>query len=183
MTMKYITLGSACCVTYQLNKYNLRDEAYPFDWAKINLTQLITILENNFLNYDTIIIKKLSDNHNGLLLKNDYNVQFAHEVKSEYELDEFNNKMKNRINRFNSINEKVTFIRIELTPIKLNFIENINKLCLLLNKYSNNCILKLIINSDIIFDDLPSNIKIYKFTDYSFEWKMDHIDWYTIFFN
>jgi hypothetical protein len=54
--MKYITLGSACCVTHQLIKHNLRVEAYPFDWAKISLTQLLTILENNFLKFCCVYI-------------------------------------------------------------------------------------------------------------------------------
>ena len=66
-----ISLGGNCSITYQLNKYNLRQEAYPFDWAKVSINQLITVLENGFKDYcQTIKIMKFSSNHdNTLLLK------------------------------------------------------------------------------------------------------------------
>ncbi len=90
----YIGLGGNCSVTYQLSKFKNRKVAYPFDWCKISLNQLINVLENNFdENYYLIEIKKLSECHkyfseiendiinvNSFILKNKMNIQFAHEV-------------------------------------------------------------------------------------------------------
>ena len=56
--MKLISLGGNCSITYQLIKLNLRSEAYPFDWTKISINQLINVLENNFDGYsETLEIK------------------------------------------------------------------------------------------------------------------------------
>ena len=72
-----ISLGGNCSITYQLNKYNLREKAYPFDWCKISINQLLNVLENNFDNYvDTLTIKKYSENHNSNLISNIYNIQY-----------------------------------------------------------------------------------------------------------
>ena len=59
----FISLGSNCSVAYNLNKFGIRTNAYPFDWANTKMNQLISVLENNFLNYDTFEIKKLSTIH------------------------------------------------------------------------------------------------------------------------
>ena len=62
--MKLISLGGNCSITYQLIKLNLRSEAYPFDWTKISINQLINVLENNFNGYsETLEIKYMSDKH------------------------------------------------------------------------------------------------------------------------
>ena len=44
----YIPLGCDCSIAYQLNKLNLRTVALPFDWIRINITDLINILETKF---------------------------------------------------------------------------------------------------------------------------------------
>ena len=41
-----ISLGSNCSITYQLNKYNLRNTAYPFDWSEIRMNKLVEIFTN-----------------------------------------------------------------------------------------------------------------------------------------
>lgn len=61
---EYISLGSNCSMTYQLNKYGLRLRAYPFDWVKINLSQLNQILEKDFNDFvESIELKKISQKH------------------------------------------------------------------------------------------------------------------------
>ncbi len=42
----FISLGGNCSVCYQLNKYNIRTVAYPFDWCKISINQV----DNNIFN-------------------------------------------------------------------------------------------------------------------------------------
>ena len=49
--MTYISLGSNCSVSYQLQKYNLKLKSFPFDWSKLSITQLISVLENDFSDY------------------------------------------------------------------------------------------------------------------------------------
>lgn len=196
---EYIGLGSNCSVTWQLNKYNLRTKSYPFDWVKISLGQIINILENNFEDYiETIEFKKNSFKHenydnqnnslnsNSLLLKNKYGVEFAHELISEEQIEEFKSKILTRINRFRNLinmNVKIDFIRIELKPIKLQWITQINKLVELLKTYITNFKLILIINIDnnVNLDDLANeHIQIFTFDNFSSDWKMDIIDWVNI---
>ena len=62
----YISLGGNCSITYQLNKYKIRDFLSPFDWSKITINQLIKVFEdtlnNNHLNkYTNLTIKYKSD--------------------------------------------------------------------------------------------------------------------------
>lgn len=181
--MIYISLGGNCSVTYHLSKNNLREKAYPFDWCKISIKQLINILEQDFENFvDTIELKKISYNHSSnstnysIILNNIYNITFAHELISIFEIDDFKNMLNRRIKRFKNINDYVIFIRIELEPIKENYYNNIIKLINLLNKYCTNYILKLILNTDINFK-FPENVQIYKFDCFSSDWKMNNIDW------
>ena len=61
--MEIVSLGSNCAVAYQLKELQLRNQAYPFDWAKVSLNSLIKVLENNFTDYCQVTIKKLSENH------------------------------------------------------------------------------------------------------------------------
>jgi len=238
--MKFISLGCNCSITYQLNKYNLREEAYPFDWSKISINQLISVLQNNFDLYsETISLKNISNKHflfdknkthefvkhsvtnednleaqanklrgdedhkfanKTLVLKNFYNIVFAHEIDNiedlhplalrrsrepalrssvPLELFNFKDSLNRRIIRFREA-DQIIFIRIELSPIEISYENNIKKLLELLNKYSNNYELRLIINSNIKFN-FPNNVKIYRFTEFSEDWQMNHINWSEIF--
>jgi hypothetical protein len=188
----YIGLGSNCSLTYQLNKLNLRKYSYPFDWAKISINQLINVLENNFDNYTNLQIEKLSDCHlineqiPSLLIKNIYNIKFAHEVLSDLSshLDKFKIKLLQRVNRFNNLlksNIKVKFVRIELYKITQAYFDSINILIKILEKYSNNFELLLILNYDKDIRYTNSKVIIYKFNEFSSDWKMNHLDWKGIF--
>ncbi len=197
--MELISLGSNCSVTSQLDKLGLRTKAYPFDWSKISLNQLINVLSNNFIDYaESIEFKKESnlhpiinyvsnniDNSNSIIVKNNYGITFAHELGCKYEVEEFREKIKTRIERFRNLSKsqnKITFVRIELCPIKSNWSDQIYKLINLLNMIisPSQYELILIINSLIEFE-FPSNIKIYKFYKFSSDWKMDDLDWNNIF--
>jgi hypothetical protein len=202
----YISLGGNCSITYQLNKYNLRNEACPseklsntlyycpFDWAKIKINQLINVLENNFDNYaESLQIKRYSDSHQSYIITNNYSIQFAHEVVNINEmnsLDNFKDKIKRRITRFqnllNNYGNKITFIRIELDIPKSNYINNIIKLVKLIKNYYSNFILKILIETNsynTIFQEKLEYVEFIKFDSYSEDWKMDHINWTSIFAN
>jgi hypothetical protein len=186
--MKLISLGGNCSITYQLIKLNLRSEAYPFDWTKISINQLINVLENNFDGYsETLEIKYMSDKHflsnneKALVLQNSYNITFSHEINKNDDFNTFQTSIRRRIIRFREINsEKIIFIRIELTPIKISYENNIKQLIKLLDNYSNNYELRLIINSNLEFN-LPNNVKIYRYNKFSEDWQMNHLIWTDIF--
>jgi hypothetical protein len=186
--MNYISLGSNCSVTYQLKKYNLRYCAYPFDNCNINLNKLINVLQNNFNNYTDLKLKKISNKHStdlsekSLILTNKYNIKFAHEITMIQELNNFKSSLERRIERFRTITDHIVFIYIELSNINSTFENKINILLNELNKYFNTFILKLIINSNIDFN-FPHNVKIYNYTHFSEDWKMDHLDWKFILLN
>jgi len=183
--MTHISLGSNCSISYHLQKHNLKLKSFPFDWSKLSITQLISVLENDFSDYvESLNIHKISHIHPtnstnySIILKNLYNITFAHEIINEEELIIFKNKLKYRINNFKELFDKtVIFIRIELKFVKESYKNYILKLFELLNNYSNNFILKLILNTNIVFNDLPPNIKIYKFNDFDQDWHMNNINW------
>lgn len=205
--MEYISLGSNCSVTYQLNKFHLRTQAYPFDWCKISLQQLIDVLSNNFINFaESIEFKKISFLHsimyetietktqsqsqshtdysnNSLLLTNKYGINFAHELESMEKIEEFKNNLEKRIQRFYNLSiksNKIKFIRIELNQIKTNWSNQIFQLISLLNSIGFSYELILIINSSTNFM-FGSNVKIYKFKNFSSDWKMNELNWNDIF--
>lgn len=203
--MEYISLGSNCCITYQLSKLGIRKCAYPFDWSKITLNQLITILTDDFNDYSKSLefvsisnihpiieceikdeIKAEAEPYNlisssSLILTNKYKIKFAHELGEKYQVKEFKNKMEGRINRFRDLGDNnVCFVRIELSPLNQSWYSNIIKLHTLLSNYSSNFKLILIICSKLEFE-FPPNIKIYRFDNFDSDWKMDMIDWNNIF--
>ena len=79
--MTYISLGSTCCISQQLKNFNLRKDAYPFDWVRIsNLNNVIKLLENqfsDFLDFESFEFCKFSNDFmiNGLVGSNIYNVK------------------------------------------------------------------------------------------------------------
>jgi hypothetical protein len=213
--IKYISLGSNCSITYQLKKHGLRTQAYPFDWAKINLSQLNNVLENNFDDFaESLKFKKMSQTHKyfgldgyshgyshehnlhdldgdtgseSIILTNKYRIEFAHEILGILEIDNFKSRMELRISRFKNLKsihepKQICFIRIELNPVKSNWINDIKHLIKLLKKYIDNFKLILIINSNIDYQDyFPNFVKIIKFDNFSSDWKMDMLDWNEIF--
>lgn len=201
--MEYISLGSNCSVTYQLEKLGLRNRAYPFDWVKVSLTQLIKILENDFYDYaNTIEFKKNSSLHpliseyknnlelntNSIIASNIYGIILAHELTSKYEIEELKNKIMSRIDRFKNLSlnvSKIKFVRIELNPLKFSWKNQIMHLISLLDKIIREYELVLIINKSVSTNDFinffPLNIKIHQYENFSPDWKMDMLDWKSIF--
>ena len=199
--MEYISLGSNCSITYQLSKLGLRKCAYPFDWTKITLNQLISILVEDFNDYSKslefvsisnihpIIEPGTDTNYNSndlilsssVILTNKYKIKFAHELGEKYQLDEFKNRLEERVKRFREFGDNnACFVRIELSPLNQSWYSNIIKLHSLLCSYSSNFILILIICSKLEFQ-FPPNIQIYRFHKFVSDWKMDTIDWNEIF--
>jgi len=173
----FISLGGNCSITYQLNKYNLRNKSYPFDWSKIKINKIKDVIENNFNNYNKIEIVKYSENHKSWLFKNKY-ASFAHEYLENYNLEEFENKLIKRINNFKKIKNPI-FIRIETYSYKNREIYNKywEEIIKILKKYYKN--FKIILISK--FNPNINEIKWYPYNEFSKEWQNNHLEWKKIF--
>ncbi len=69
--MEIISLGSDCCVTYQLQKYGFRTLAYPFDWLRCSLLDAIRLIGNKFEDIlDDIYFTRTSTNFKFTTLDN-----------------------------------------------------------------------------------------------------------------
>lgn len=193
----YVSLGASCAVSNYLKKFT-HNQTLPFDWTKINIKQLNLVLKNDFKDYDNLEIYKYSNNHESYILKNGYNIQFAHEILNKYQLEEFKIKLKNRIVKFNKIlrenTEEIKFIRFEFSPYKKNYFNEFIKLLNIIddNKQKNcNIIFKLILhtsykekmelyNNETKIKLNKYRIETYFFDDYSDDWKYPNINWYSI---
>jgi hypothetical protein len=121
--MEIISLGGNCSIAYQLNKLGLRKKAYPFDWCDIKINQLITVLNEDFKDFEEISIIKKSERHFLIedkeeekeptyIIKNKYNVRMAHEMIREEDIEEMKERIRRRIERFREIREAI-FVRVE----------------------------------------------------------------------
>lgn len=192
--MEYVSLGGDCSISHNLNKLKIRKNAYPFDWCKMTINQLIDILENNFKEFTDLHIKYKSDKHllddkASYVLTNKYNIIFAHEVLHKKDISNFQEDLSRRIDRFNTLSKTNTknlvYVRIEKTAYKKSYNEKLSKLLYVLDKINTNYKLILILHSTyIISPHLISFSKlIIKYYDnFSSDWTMTDFDW-TYFFN
>jgi len=177
-----ISLGTNCSVGWNLNKYNLRTISYPFDWCDIKINQLIKVLDDNFKDYNNLKIKKLSENHlnekgkSTYILNNDYNIKFAHEVLDNNKIEEFEERLFYRIEKFKKL-ENPIFIRIELIKVNPNKYIELDKS---LKKYFSNY--KLIIITDFSNELNLDNIKFIKLNKEFINWKYENFNWKDVFY-
>lgn len=195
----YISLGGSCAISNIIRKQD-NHQTLPFDWTKITLKQLKDVLKNNFKDYSNIEIFKYSDNHDSYILKNNYNIQFAHEVQNKYSLDEFKQKLDNRITKFNKIlsetEDEIKFIRFETSPYKNNYFAEFIELLNIIHEKKNkkcNINIKLILHKsydnkiDFFHNKIKIHlnlytIKIYYYNDFSEDWKYPNINWNSLFY-
>lgn len=184
----FVSLGSNCSVTYWLNKLGLRKQAYPFDWASLNIKVLNNIIEDDFLGFvETLEIMHLSDKHldefgnPSMLITNKYKIRYAHEVVINDIID-FKKSLDNRITRFRDLNKEdfITFVRIELCIVKFAYVKELEKLIKLLDLINPNYIIKLIIHKDSIKIELDK-VQVFYYDSFSPDWKMEHLKWHDLF--
>lgn len=183
----FISLGSNCSITWFLNKYQKRIVAFPFDWCCIdNINKINNILENNWLNFVDSIYKEsisnkhdeLDDNNNKIssesyIFKNFYNIRWAH---ISLDIDIFKYSMKKRIDRFNKLKDYTNFIRVELSPIKNNYIEKLKKLINNLDKLNINYCCHIIVHKENPINYINDKIKIYYYDNFSPDWKQEQLE-------
>lgn len=195
-TNTFISLGGNCAIAYQLKQLGLRYNSYPFDWCRMSVNKLNNVLENNFEGFSNIQINKFSmchtiyddlllENQGSYIVKNKYNISFAHEIKTDNneELIKFKETLERRINRFRELKDKkITFIILNQENKEYNIGILIKNLKLYFNnfkliylgtnkvKYSGNLSQKDIQNFKYV------NIDMEKWID----WKYSNLDWNTI---
>ena len=177
----YISLGSNCAVAWNLKRYKLRHMSLPFDWANTKISNLIDVLQNNFSVYEKIKIKKYSDNHQSLItnkgtfiVKNKYDITFAHEILKNDNIDMFSIKLLDRIEKFKSL-KFPTFIRLEMANVnKIKYLELVNTI----KKYFNDFIFILISHEN-------PNIKHIKhiYLNDFIDWRYENFNWLYLFTN
>jgi hypothetical protein len=123
----YIGIGGDCAIAYQLRKLNLSNEAYPFDWVRINkIDMIVDTLQNNFSNFFEYELKKGSEQFfnfeynltSRIHLKLKNGIILPHESKQfEFDRIEYEEKYKRRIERFNKVvsdkNIRKIFVRAD----------------------------------------------------------------------
>lgn len=182
----FIPLGNNCAIAYQLNKLNLRYNSYPFDWAHINIKKINNVLQNNFEDFSALYIYKYSNNHLDLvnnnigtyIIKNKYNIKFAHELLNKYDLNLLENIFNKRIVKFKECkNKNIIFILLNLEK---NIDKEINILVNNLLNYFHNFKILYISNYEI----KPNKYIIWHKinSDWS-TWELNHLDWENIIFN
>ena len=144
---QFVSLGGNCAVAYNLKKINLYNNSFPFDWCKLNLKKLLKVFENNLEKFENIEFKKKSYNHkiigeklteiDSLILRNNYGIEFAHEICNKYEINEFKKKIISRIEKFRNL-ENPIFIRLETENLSDEKMQLYETLEILLNKYFDN---------------------------------------------
>lgn len=174
----YISLGSDCCIAFQLKKLGLRECAFPFDWLltkKINT--IIEIISNDFDGlFENLKIKNTSSNFPLLIESEDfnkknelirvknlrYNLDFVHDFKSLNDLKKVKKTYERRIKRFIEImkNDKIKKILIRIGSEKEKKYINELKDIFVKKEYKNFKI------KHISFEDLPK----------SKDWKRDNIN-------
>lgn len=174
---EFISLGDSCCCAYQLRNYNLRNNAYPFDWSKSSINKLNKVLEENFKNYSKIQLKKYNEDENTYSFTNSYNITFEHQVKILSEIKEYEQTIERRVQRFISKkNNKIIFVMMNQENRKFN----INILIDNLSRYFNN--FKIIyISKNKVEHELVKHVLI-KTDDYT-NWEYDYLNWNSILFD
>jgi uncharacterized protein YktA (UPF0223 family) len=193
--MKYISIGVACCVKYNIDKYIGNSETLFFDWLMTSMNSVIEILScnniNNILYLDNIIL----DVNNPYKLENSRivikSLNFCvsiHDLPRNYtdnDILDFIDKYTRRFNRiieYIKSNEKLCFIRFghENNDNIYKFIETIKKI-------NANCDFTIV----VIDNDKKNNTEILKqnnFLHFKFnvdnnpnDWKKDCLNWNNIF--
>tara|TARA_B100000524_G_C23625429_1_gene361327 strand:- start:107 stop:715 length:609 start_codon:yes stop_codon:yes gene_type:complete len=194
--MTYVSLGASCSIAYNLKKFDLRNEAYPFDWTRtLNLNNICKAIDNefkDFLNLNKFELKKLDEsffiegNKCSYIYKNDY-CSFYHDFYDEItkiDVNTFKQKYKRRIVRFLELlksDKEIIFIREQIGKLNVNKINNLIKS---LNNYNKNMNYKIIIiTNDINYKNININKIYFYFSDVKvLDWKRCELNWEKLFF-
>lgn len=87
----FVPLGTTCAIAYQLEKYDFRKFALPFDWLGCTDQTICDVLEDDFSNFfdiDKMIVKNKSNNFP--LLEDDWRESFSGTIRVRHKKYGFN---------------------------------------------------------------------------------------------
>jgi len=164
--MKFISLGSSCSIAENLRQLNLRDQALPFDWIKVNNFKNINLMiQDNFnklwnSNYFNLVKTSskffyLQGNLKKVYIDMDiyqntkYNATFYHDFPSNSNnlYENFIEKYQKRVSRFLNIlqeSNSIIFIREQINPKQI-CIDDLLEFYQLIHKINPNLEFKLVI--------------------------------------
>lgn len=179
-----ISLGEKCFVTQTLIKLNLRKTSGPFDWAGgfvngAGLATRLSLILNEFKDFFEKNLMKPAYDYNGrrLFMNTKTGMAFRHEFEQndifEDKYPEIKEKYNRRIKRFQEIlssKKRVLFVYAASLFENSDIDDTVNKIKIIQQKYNNNNIDILVIDSD---KSLNKRNKI-RFTQIS-----NHVTWVT----
>jgi hypothetical protein len=129
--MNYVSIGNLCWSAHEIRKKGLRQVAYPFDWNVTNITSIIKIIENDFVDVMTHL-KFLSPIKRILYIENDindieydtdnlmfpvvdikYNILFCHDFNidnNKQAIDKYLLRFMRFKNLLENVNEPIIFV-------------------------------------------------------------------------
>jgi len=190
--MKYISIGSGCCVKYNINKYRGESETLFFDWLMTSMDSVIDVLScdniKDILYFENIIKDIDNPTHiqnSRIVIKSLRFCVSVHDIPINYSdsdilcfIDKFN-----RIIEYIKSNEKICFIRLGyVTDYQINeFIEKIKKIntdcdfILVIIDNNKKNITEILKQPNLLYIKL--NIDVPK----DFEWTHQFLNWNKIF--
>jgi hypothetical protein len=196
--MKYISIGTACQVKYNIDKFISKSETLFFDWLITSMTTVIDILScddiKNILFFDNIkqdIKNPYAGYNSQIIVKTLDCFVSTHDLPKNYtneDIFNFIDKYTNRFNRiidFIKLKEHICFVRYTTYKIEQ---EEINKFIKAILNINNECNFTLVIihnknnnNSNEIIKNnhlLYININVDNSGD---DWTLQNINWKQIF--
>ena len=141
--MKYISIGKACCVKYNIDKYRGESATLFFDWLMPSMDSVIEILNCNNINnilYSDNIVRDLNNPHHCnnsiIVIKSLNRCVSIHDLSENYTnnevlvfIDTYSRRFK-RIIEYIKSNEQICFIRMGCVSCDeiYKFIETIKKI-------------------------------------------------------
>jgi hypothetical protein len=167
----YISLGGDCSVAYWLGKLGLRQYAFPFDWVKSDIFNIIKVIETKFhFFFNSVKIVEIENLKFPVIdedweenIMNTYKIETDCFVFQHDKIEDFKEKYERRIKRFYEILEDDTIKKIFIRVSKKDETKEIIELNSVIKKICNNFVIKTC---------------IYKEKD---SWKKEKLDWKKLF--
>ena len=196
----YISLGSACFMSYQIRRYREIKETLFFDWVVVDFDSVIKVIEkhesiDDILNLGSIKKVGKSDHENKSLVSVDTLSRFysPHDISidfSDEEVLQFIDRYKRRLDRIvKAIKgpDKIFFCQSSNNPISkdqkhrfINAVQSINENC----KFTLVSVIHEQEENKMLKEDFFLEIKLNgRMTDENLPnyWTFSHIKWWSVF--
>lgn len=205
-----IPLGNNCSVAYNLQKYQKRNQAFPFDWLRSNFKNIVKCLKQEFQDFFDFDLKNkkiksgfdifdpeveqinINSEKKSIFIKNKYNFEFVHDFNLDLDLENqtviVTEKYQRRIARFYQTlksNNDVIFISND-NKIKISDLIEFRDIILKINQRIK--ILFINVSSEKPNYDLL-NLENFRFVQYFLsnhqsveqDWRLENLPWQLIF--